>query len=216
MARRRVEEGAAEPKPSAAERTIDMFADKPKTESPPLGTLTPEGREKAIKQEQDDAIARAKARRELEERAKSDETGSITQKELDDEREAIQAEGADTSGLGSAFFGGSAGAGATPKKEEASEPTIGGKPSKEFWDDLSKKDEGDEVSYTKGEEMYGKPGQFSTYRVGPFTSSTRVRAGETRVEALRRLSLEMETFMTEERERAKKAFLAHYPNAFSS
>lgn len=203
MARRRVEEGAGT-KPSAAERTGDLF------QSAPLGTLTPEQREGEIKKVQDDAIARAQARRDLEKRAESDETGSITRKELDDEREAIQAEAAGA--LGGAFFG-SPSPLAAPEKEvmvkdlptfSATNEGVGPTP-----------DEGDEVSCTKGEEMYGKPGQFSTYRVGPFSGTTKVRAGETRAQARRRLMDELNAFADEERERAKKAFLAHYPNAFS-
>lgn len=223
MARRRVE-STEESKPSAAERTVPMFQEPgqatsapPPPTGAPLGTLTSEQREQEIKNVQDDAIARARARRDLEKRAESDETGAVTQKELDDEREAIQAEA--SGALGAGFFGKADTPLAAPPKEVMIKDIPPSPTSfsavREGFGPTPNGDEGEEVSCTKGEEMYGKPGQFSTYRVGPFSGTTRVRAGETRAQARRRLMDELNAFADEERERAKKAFLSHYPNAFS-
>lgn len=208
MARRRVET-TEEPKPSAAE----------------------------IKKVQDDAVSRAIAKRDLEKRAESDETGAVSakelqeyQKDLADEREAIQAEGNPVAdllkgtqeSLGKGFFGTSAEPPSPVVKEAIAEKravdNLPAHASTRFTPPTGPAtlgEEGLEVHYTKGEEMYGKPGQFSTYRVGPFSSSTTVRPGETRVDALRRLSKEMNEFFDEERERAKQAFLSHYPKAFT-
>lgn len=221
MARRRVEDSA--PKTSTAERTVDMFPET-KAAPPPLGTQSTEQREQTIKSEQDGAIERARERAALEKKLASEETGAITSDDLkrakelaaedvDIEREAIKAEGAG-SALGAGFFGGKV----DPTSKEATEKAFIGSVTNILNGYVpptpDSGDQGDEVTYTKGEEMYGKPGQFSTYRVGPFSLTTRVRSGETRLDALRRLSKEMETFFVEERDRAKKAFLAHYPTAF--
>lgn len=238
MARRRVE--TTEAKPSAEERTGSLFPEAgqvtsaPPPPGAPLGTLTSEQREQDIKKVQDDAVSRANARKELEKRAESDETGAITQKELDDERAAIQAEGSihpaiagmeasrarmneqmaavDKGALGTGFFGKPVDIKQGFKEPETSPAHLG------FTTPSGPSllgDEGDEVHATKGEEMYGKPGQFSTYRVGPFSGSTKVRPGETRAQARRRLMDELHAFADEEREIAKKKFLAHFPNAFS-
>ena len=225
MARRRVE---TEEKPSAAERTVPMFQEPgqatsapPPPAGAPLGTLTPEQREQDIKKVQDDAIARATARKDLEKRAESDETGSITQKELDDERDAIVNEPplAPSGALGAGFFG-TAPSPATSEAiaEKRNLDNLPAHASTRFTPPSGPSqlgDEGDEVTCTKGEEMYGKPGQFSTYRVGPFTETTRVRPGETREQARKRLMDSLHAFFDAEREIAKKKFLAHYPNAFS-
>lgn len=226
MARRRVE--ATEEKPSAAERTVPMFPEPgqassapPPPTSAPLGTVTPEQREQEIKKVQDGAIERARARRDLEKRAESEETGAVTskelqeyQKELADERDAIVNEPPlDKGALGAGFFGGPP-------------PRSGSEVVKQALEERSARftppsapsqlgDEGEEVTCTKGEEMYGKPGQFSTYRVGPFSGTTRVRPGETRAQARRRLMDELNAFADEERETVKKKFLAHFPTAFS-
>lgn len=222
MARRRVE---TEEKPSAAERTIPMFQEPgqatsapPPTAGAPLGTLTPAEREQEIKKIQDDAIARANARKDLEKSVQSDEE---YQKELDDERDAIVNEPplAMSGALGAGFFG-SAPSHATSEAiaEKRNLDNLPAHASTRFTPPSGPSqlgDEGDEVTCTKGEEMYGKPGQFSTYRVGPFTETTRVRPGETREQARKRLMDSLHAFFDAEREIAKKKFLAHYPNAFS-
>lgn len=46
-------------------------------------------------------------------------------------------------------------------------------------------DEGDTVTAVSAESLY-TPKQYTSFRVGPFTVQTRVRAGETSVDALRR------------------------------
>lgn len=236
MARRRVDDGATTEKPSAAERTVEMFPVK--DSAPPLGSLTPTGREAAIKQSQDDAIARAKAKAlsEADARMKSDETGSFTQADIDlaldeaKEREAIQAEGSvkDMSGLGDAFFGGKKVIVKTMDPRKDAEPDNIVSEFVEHVREETRKaaaldkavlesfDEGEEVSATKGEEMYGKTGQFSSYRVGPFAGTTKVRPGETRMQARRRLMAELNEQADEERESAKRKFLAHLPTAFTS
>lgn len=48
-------------------------------------------------------------------------------------------------------------------------------------------DEGDIVTAVDGERLYA-PKQYTAFRVGPFTVQTRVRAGETTMDALRRAS----------------------------
>lgn len=227
MARRRVE--TTEAKPSAAERTVPMFQEPgeassaPAPTTAPLGTLMTEQRDAEIKKVQDDAIARAQARRDLEKRAESDETGAVSakelaeyQKDLADERDAIVNEPplADAGALGAGFFGKAS----SPLEAPEKEVMIKDLPKPGFTPPTGPSqlgDEGEEVTCTKGEEMYGKPGQFSTYRVGPFSGTTRVRPGETRSAARRRLMDELNAFADEERERAKKAFLSHYPNAFT-
>ncbi len=68
----------------------------------------------------------------------------------------------------------------------------------------------EEVSWTHGEELYGKQGTFSQYRVGPFTGKTRVRAGETHAAALRRLKAEIGAEADVERAAAHERFMAHW------
>lgn len=67
-------------------------------------------------------------------------------------------------------------------------------------------DEGETVSYTWGEELFS-PKQFFTCRVGPFTDTTKVRAGETRNDARLRLREEMSAFAEAERKRKFTTFL---------
>jgi hypothetical protein len=77
-------------------------------------------------------------------------------------------------------------------------------------------DEGDEIEVTHPEEMYGLKGTFSSYRVGPFTAKTRIRPGETRPQAIRRVLDELEKVAAEERPRARDAFLKHFEVAFTN
>lgn len=62
------------------------------------------------------------------------------------------------------------------RREEAGAPTVAEEGA----------DEGEEVSVTYGEETYC-PVQYHSFHVGPFSGTTRVRAGETRPMALQRL-----------------------------
>lgn len=190
MARRRVE--TTEAKPSVAERTVPMFQEPGEASSAPAPTTAPLG---TLTTEQRDAEY---------------------QKDLADERDAIVNEPplADAGALGAGFFGKAS----SPLEAPEKEVMIKDLPKPGFTPPTGPSqlgDEGEEVTCTKGEEMYGKPGQFSTYRVGPFSGTTRVRPGETRSAARRRLMDELNAFADEERERAKKAFLSHYPNAFT-
>lgn len=73
---------------------------------------------------------------------------------------------------------------------------------------------GDEVEVTWAEEMYGKQGTFSSYRVGPFRIKGRVMTGETRLAAMKRLMDDLAEIAKAERERARAAFCAHFPVAF--
>jgi uncharacterized Zn finger protein (UPF0148 family) len=67
-------------------------------------------------------------------------------------------------------------------------------------------DVGEEVTVTWGEETF-QPVQFNTFHVGPFTTNTRVRPGETRVQAMERAYAELEAFAEEIFERKKKAYV---------
>lgn len=58
-------------------------------------------------------------------------------------------------------------------------------------------DEGEEVTVTIGESAYS-PRQYNSFRVGPFTSTTRVRQGETRNDAARRVLAQLQVLETEE------------------
>lgn len=73
---------------------------------------------------------------------------------------------------------------------------------------------GDEISVTIGEELYGKPGSFSSYRVGPLGGTTRVQPGETRADAYRRLRADLAAMLVEEREARRAEFLAGLQKAF--
>jgi hypothetical protein len=220
MARRKVEsaevpatETTPAPKTSAAERTLPL----------PLGQTTTEQRAEEIKNEQNDAVARAIERRkaEAEQAYEADERKAIQEEspKFTPEpgvfahtpapstimREEFKAPNPEAiSALGGAFFGNT-----TPKQEAAPAPRVverrGGVDLSTF---------GEEVTVTKGEEMYGKSGQFSTYRVGPFSMTTKVLPDETRPQAMRRAMNELNAFADEERENVKQRFLSHFPKAF--
>jgi len=61
------------------------------------------------------------------------------------------------------------------------------------------------ITVTWGEELY-TPRQFCSYRVGPFSASTTVRKGETRVHAGMRLMEELRAFADVERRAKRQAF----------
>lgn len=67
-------------------------------------------------------------------------------------------------------------------------------------------DEGDTITVTWAEERYS-PVQYQSFGVGPFTLTGKVRAGETRGDALRRLSNELFAFAVEERANKSASFL---------
>ena len=137
-----------------------------------------------------------------------------TKADEDVERAAIQEE---AKGLGASFFGGVS----IPKAvEEAATKAIAppppsvpaavvvAAPAPVF-------DHGvEEVTATIGEELYGKPGSFSSYRVGPIGGRTRVLPGETRMMAYRRLREELAQMMNEERELRRAEFLGAVQKAF--
>lgn len=75
---------------------------------------------------------------------------------------------------------------------------------------LESQDEGEEIDATRGEDMYGKPGSFSSFRVGPFSGKTRVRPGETRVTAGQRLRAEFAQLAAEEYAIRLPEFLANW------
>jgi hypothetical protein len=160
----------------------------------PLGTASAADREAEIKKVQDDALARAKAAKE---------------QEIDVEREAIQAEGSLDPG---SFFG-------AETKLPPPPPVVNivnqGPTSAPTDAELASGQEGSEVHVTKGEEMYGKTGTFSSYRVGPFSLTAKVGPGQTRLGVFRQLRQELEVMADEAREEAKKKFLAHFPTATS-
>lgn len=62
-------------------------------------------------------------------------------------------------------------------------------------------DVGEEVTFVYGKEMY-RVTEFCTFDVGPFSATTKIRSGETRIDALLRLRAELEA--AAEVERAKK------------
>jgi hypothetical protein len=198
-----------------------------KIESAPLGTLTPEQREAEIKQVQNDALAG------LGQRALSEETGALTSSDLkklselseeDIERAAIQAESdparmASGAALSAGFFG----RGVEPFAKTPSSappappapPAVSPAPSPMVINNAPVTGaDADEVTYTTGEEMYGRQGTFSSYRVGPITLRSRLRPGETHAAALSRLRAEAAAFMVTEREAKDLEFKTHFKKAF--
>lgn len=168
MARRRVDQAPAVP----AEVSDEEIARK-----------TAENEER-IKQSQDEAIARS--------RAKAEEA-----------KPSVEASGG-AGALGSAFFG------TPPAIVESTVPRV---TVAERTSDVPGNG-GDVVEAVLGEEMYGMKGTFSSYRVGSISGKTTVEPGETRKEALRRLLADLREVQAEERIRAKEAFLSHFPTAF--
>lgn len=251
MGRRRVNEGTGEataptadppkqeqPKPSAAERTLDMFS--PNDAVSKLGTTTPAAREDEIRKTQDDAIARARARAvqeagtmkppqtprvdpiELERKLLSEETLDYDKAE----REAIQAEANRPPTVNpppataldpAAFFGNRP----VEVKQEFRSSDPDRVVAAAFKESLEKvrlpesAAEGDEVEVTKPEEMYGKTGSFCSYRVGPFRLKARTQPGQTRMELWKILYAEVQAMADIARETEKAKFLSHLPGAFT-
>ena len=71
-------------------------------------------------------------------------------------------------------------------------------------------EEGDEISVSGGEEQYGKPGTYSSYTVGPIATKDRVRKGETKADAIRRVLALLRQLYAEERARKHAEFAAQY------
>lgn len=155
----------------------------------------------------------------------------------DSERAAIQAEAApaapsatppaapatpvraDVGALGAGFFGrGQTPFEAPPASPPASVTNIvqsvvrNDAPTPKAFVDLAI--DGEEVVYVAAEEMYGKTGTFSSYRVGPITLKTRVRAGETHFAAYERLRAEGAKAMEAERAAKDAEFKGHFKTAF--
>ncbi len=70
----------------------------------------------------------------------------------------------------------------------------------------SPEDVGEPVSATWGEEFY-TPQQFFTFRIGPFSRQSKIRAGETAVTAKARLTAEMAQMAVDERKQKMTIFL---------
>jgi hypothetical protein len=201
--------GPATEKAPASDRTIGMFDGK-----------TTEERNAEIKRVQDDALSRVMARAAFSPSSPDD---VAMRKDLDDERAAIQAEERSAPPAATTSF-----VAVSRDSEkirdrfvETCESLLDGRgvparPEPAVSRETTNPDEGETISYTKGEEMYGKTGFFSSYRVGPFTETTKVRPGETKAEARRRLAEEVNAFADEERERSKAKFMGHLPNAFQA
>lgn len=161
--------------------------------------------------------------------------------EPDPEREAIQAEAREAekpraaippppppaappaeiaSALGGSFFGNPSMVTQTPKPADAKPPTpaqiaksaIEAARADVILDAGELGQEGDEVVATHPEEMYGKQGTFSSYRVGPFVLKTKLRGGETRTAVMRKLLAELRELANEEREKAHAEFCSHFMN----
>lgn len=144
--------------------------------------------------------------------------------ETDPEREAIQEEAAGKldlpkavgemqGALGAAFFG--KGPSVMPKEPGTGEmfsniDKIATTPAA-----VSNASTGDTFTVTIGEEMYGKTGTFSSYRVGPFTAQGRVREGETLSGAMKRVLAELAAVAAAERLRADAEFKSHFKNTFA-
>lgn len=64
---------------------------------------------------------------------------------------------------------------------------------------------GEMVSVTWGEELF-TPVQFCSFRVGPFSASSTLRAGESREQAADRLMRELERIAAKERETKARVF----------
>ena len=66
-------------------------------------------------------------------------------------------------------------------------------------------DASETITVTWGEETFS-PVQYNSFRVGPFSATARVLPGESRSDALRRISAELYAFATEERANKAEAF----------
>lgn len=167
--------------------------------SSPLGTLTAEQRAAEIAARQNQALA---ASAPAAEGTPMDTGGGGWE---DPERAAIQEEGSKTSALSASFFGKTTPAATTaaaiPSQESRDEDVLGGSSE-------------EEITYTAGEEMYGKQGTFSSYRVGPITLRTRLRPRESHGAAYARLRADATAMMASEREVKDAEFKAHFKKAF--
>lgn len=190
MARRRIGEGAAaEVGGQEAGSSIAMGI----PDAPPLGTIDPEKRNEVIAERQ-------QAHLHNESRLPSGlDFVAVREKERADEA---------AKKLGDALSAGFFGAGAAipfPGKVEQVAEQIKQQPIVLPLD---------EVTATHPEEMYGKPGTFSSYRVGPFVLKATVRPEETRLMVMDRLNAELREIANKEREKARADFLAFLPKAF--
>lgn len=79
----------------------------------------------------------------------------------------------------------------------------------------AKQERGQEFEASWPEEAYGKPGSFSSYRVGPFRAKGHVMPGETLPQAFERVMADLAVVAAKERIRARDAFLAHFEVAFT-
>lgn len=166
------------------------------------------------------------AKASVEERAMSEETGAITAAELAAEVERLAARDRPPFDEAKARVEEIAKARETLIARQQDEAIA--KAREKLKDDLAKEPfvasvrqvdptsevGGLEIDACWAEEMYGKQGSFSSYRVGPFRTKDRVRPGETRAAAFARVMAELEVVAKAERIRARDAFVAHFPVAF--
>ncbi len=75
-------------------------------------------------------------------------------------------------------------------------------------------DVGETVSATWGEELYS-PQQFCTFRVGSFTRTTKIREGETALDAKRRIYAEMRQMAEDERHEKMSIYLEALGHMFT-
>jgi hypothetical protein len=203
---------------TAEARTPDMFPEAPKPEgtaAPPVAS--PDSERKAIQSEgtplEQDRKRLETSARELEIRKAQDEALEKTKARLmaaaADVRSVAAADDADdekAKALGLGFFG--------PKDDALSRVIARKDAEKSLTEASGGADEDEPVTATHGEEMYGKTGTFSSYRVGPFTSSTKVRRGESRGSAYARLLGELRDVAKVEREKAHADWAAHFTTHF--
>lgn len=200
MARRKVGEGAA---------------------TPNGGAISTEARNAEIAAIQNEAIARTKALADVGSPMDTNGGGGdgsepVVPDDDPEERAAIQAEARPSAAIAKDVTSGALGAGFFGRPAATSAPTaplataIVSAANKAFATDPG----GSEVTYTSGEEMYGKQGSFSSYRVGPVTIRDRCREGETIVQAIARLRADAAAIMAEERVSKDREFKAHFKAAF--
>ncbi len=183
---------------SASVPMVSAAAPPPDSERIAIQSEGASATEKAIQDRMNAAVATTRAKLATQE-------GVSTQDQIAEAQKA----------LGAGFFGGPP---AVVPSSPAPSPTalaaaqakteVSAAPPPVF--DVGFGDAGEEVTAVHGEELYGKQGTFSQYRVGPFTGRTKVRPGETHADAMRRLKGQLRAEADEERVAAHERFMAHW------
>jgi hypothetical protein len=70
-------------------------------------------------------------------------------------------------------------------------------------------DVGQEVTVTYGRELFA-PVQYNNFECGPYSATSTIREGETRMGAMKRVLKDLEEFASSERQRKADAWLAAY------